>query len=171
MNMERWRWLPRDPGPRHVIVNRWLVSRCDLDLASADVAPLTLRAIVGDDRTAAPTRRALARSTSWCPIRRGPYQDAWRCGGPMLPQLRAVIRRRCRRRAYTSRPGATACFPKSIPAAADRLAVPIMRRISRLSRVRRAGPANSLGRDKVRRRTIPWTSICTTRPARDLFDG
>jgi murein L,D-transpeptidase YcbB/YkuD len=46
INMERWRWLPQDLGPRHLIVN---IANFELDVVEAQQEVLTMRAIVGRD--------------------------------------------------------------------------------------------------------------------------
>ncbi len=44
LNLERWRWLPEDLGPRHIRVN---IPDFSLSVVSAGVPELTMRAIVG----------------------------------------------------------------------------------------------------------------------------
>jgi murein L,D-transpeptidase YcbB/YkuD len=44
LNMERWRWLPRDLGSRYILVN---IPEMRLDVYEADQAVLTMRVVVG----------------------------------------------------------------------------------------------------------------------------
>jgi L,D-transpeptidase YcbB len=44
MNMERWRWLPRDLGTRYVLVN---IPEMRLDIYEGDNVPLTMKVVVG----------------------------------------------------------------------------------------------------------------------------
>jgi murein L,D-transpeptidase YcbB/YkuD len=44
MNMERWRWLPRDLGERYILVN---IPEMRLDVYEGDKVPLTMRVVVG----------------------------------------------------------------------------------------------------------------------------
>jgi L,D-transpeptidase YcbB len=44
MNMERWRWLPRDLGQRYILVN---IPEMRLDVYEGDQVPLTMRVVVG----------------------------------------------------------------------------------------------------------------------------
>ncbi|MBE0567311.1 MAG: L,D-transpeptidase family protein, partial [Krumholzibacteria bacterium] len=44
LNLERWRWLPREPGPRHLLVN---IPDFSLALVEDGVPTLTMRAVVG----------------------------------------------------------------------------------------------------------------------------
>ncbi|MFH1313858.1 MAG: L,D-transpeptidase family protein [Candidatus Eisenbacteria bacterium] len=46
INMERWRWLPQDLGPRYIIVN---IANFELDVVEAEKEVLTMRVIVGRD--------------------------------------------------------------------------------------------------------------------------
>lgn len=82
LNMERWRWLPRDPEPRHVIVN---LAGFELTLSQPDVAPLTLRVIIGRPDRSSPVMHsridALVLNPPWTVPRRLAVED-------MLPQLR-----------------------------------------------------------------------------------
>ena len=51
MNMERWRWLPRDLGERYILVN---IPEMRLDVYEGDRVPLTMRVVVGKPDTATP---------------------------------------------------------------------------------------------------------------------
>lgn len=51
LNMERWRWLPRDPGPRYVVVN---VPEMRLEVRENGGVPLTMRVVVGKRETPTP---------------------------------------------------------------------------------------------------------------------
>ncbi|MEO5896875.1 MAG: L,D-transpeptidase family protein [Vicinamibacterales bacterium] len=44
MNMERWRWLPRELGERYILVN---IPEMRLDVYEGDKVPLTMRVVVG----------------------------------------------------------------------------------------------------------------------------
>jgi len=46
INMERWRWLPQDLGPRYLIVN---IANFELDIVEGEKEVMTMRAIVGRD--------------------------------------------------------------------------------------------------------------------------
>lgn len=52
VNLERWRWLPRDPGERHVLVN---VAGFRLDAVEDEQTALRMRIIVGKPYTRTPT--------------------------------------------------------------------------------------------------------------------
>jgi murein L,D-transpeptidase YcbB/YkuD len=58
LNLERWRWLPRELGERYIMVNSAAFS---LDLVDRGATPLTMRAIVG--RPDWPTPIASSRAT------------------------------------------------------------------------------------------------------------
>jgi murein L,D-transpeptidase YcbB/YkuD len=51
LNLERWRWLPRDPGPRHILVN---VPEMRLEVRENGRVPLAMRVIVGKRDTPTP---------------------------------------------------------------------------------------------------------------------
>lgn len=51
MNMERWRWLPRDLGERFILVN---IPEMRLDVYEGDKVPLTMRVVVGKQDTPTP---------------------------------------------------------------------------------------------------------------------
>ena len=51
LNMERWRWLPRDLGQRHILVN---IPEMRLDLWDHGSVPLTMRVVVGKPDTQTP---------------------------------------------------------------------------------------------------------------------
>jgi murein L,D-transpeptidase YcbB/YkuD len=51
MNMERWRWLPRDLGDRYILVN---IPEMRLDVYDGDRVPLTMRVVVGKKDTQTP---------------------------------------------------------------------------------------------------------------------
>jgi L,D-transpeptidase YcbB len=44
LNMERWRWLPRDLGDRYILVN---IPEMRLDVYEGNAVPLTMRVVVG----------------------------------------------------------------------------------------------------------------------------
>ena len=44
MNLERWRWLPRDLGERYILVN---IPEMRLDVYEGDKVPLTMKVVVG----------------------------------------------------------------------------------------------------------------------------
>ncbi|MEX1129296.1 MAG: L,D-transpeptidase family protein [Vicinamibacterales bacterium] len=51
MNMERWRWLPRDLGDRYLLVN---IPEMRLDVYEGDSVPLSMRVVVGKSDTPTP---------------------------------------------------------------------------------------------------------------------
>ena len=51
LNMERWRWLPRDLGARHIVVN---IPEMRLDVWENGKVPLTMRVVVGKKDTQTP---------------------------------------------------------------------------------------------------------------------
>ncbi len=51
LNMERWRWLPRDLGDRHILVN---IPDMRLEVWDHDRVPLTMRVVVGKKDTPTP---------------------------------------------------------------------------------------------------------------------
>jgi murein L,D-transpeptidase YcbB/YkuD len=51
LNMERWRWLPRDLGDRHILVN---IPEMRLDVRDRGNVPLTMRVVVGKQDTPTP---------------------------------------------------------------------------------------------------------------------
>ena len=51
LNMERWRWLPRDLGNRHILVN---IPEMRLDVYEGDQVPLTMKVVVGKQDTQTP---------------------------------------------------------------------------------------------------------------------
>ena len=51
MNMERWRWLPRDLGDRFILVN---IPEMQLDIFEGTKVPLTMRVVVGKQDTPTP---------------------------------------------------------------------------------------------------------------------
>jgi L,D-transpeptidase YcbB len=51
MNMERWRWLPRDLGERYILVN---IPEMRLDIYEGDRVTLTMRTVVGKEDTPTP---------------------------------------------------------------------------------------------------------------------
>jgi murein L,D-transpeptidase YcbB/YkuD len=51
MNLERWRWLPRDLGSRYMLVN---IPEMRLDVFEADHVPLTMKVVVGKEDTQTP---------------------------------------------------------------------------------------------------------------------
>lgn len=51
LNMERWRWLPRDLGERHIFVN---IPDMRLDVWDHDRIPVTMRVVVGKKDTPTP---------------------------------------------------------------------------------------------------------------------
>ena len=51
MNMERWRWLPRELGSRYILVN---IPEMRLDVYEGDTSTLTMRTVVGKEDTPTP---------------------------------------------------------------------------------------------------------------------
>ncbi len=51
LNLERWRWLPRDPGPRFIVVN---IPEMRLQVWDKGQVPLSMRVIVGKPDTPTP---------------------------------------------------------------------------------------------------------------------
>jgi murein L,D-transpeptidase YcbB/YkuD len=51
MNMERWRWLPRDLGSRYILVN---IPEMRLDVFERDAVPISMRVVVGKSDTPTP---------------------------------------------------------------------------------------------------------------------
>jgi murein L,D-transpeptidase YcbB/YkuD len=51
LNMERWRWLPRDLGDRYILVN---IPEMQLDVFEGDRIPLSMRVVVGKKDTQTP---------------------------------------------------------------------------------------------------------------------
>ena len=51
LNLERWRWLPRDLGPRYITVN---TAAFELQVHDQDTVPLSMRVIVGRKRHPTP---------------------------------------------------------------------------------------------------------------------
>lgn len=51
MNLERWRWLPRDLGERYIFVN---IPEMQLDVYEGNRIPLTMRVVVGKQDTQTP---------------------------------------------------------------------------------------------------------------------
>jgi murein L,D-transpeptidase YcbB/YkuD len=51
LNLERWRWLPRDLGERHILVN---VPEYRLEVWDHDQVPLSMRVVVGKKDTPTP---------------------------------------------------------------------------------------------------------------------
>jgi murein L,D-transpeptidase YcbB/YkuD len=51
MNMERWRWLPRELGPRYILVN---IPEMQLDVYEQERVPLSMRVVVGKPDTQTP---------------------------------------------------------------------------------------------------------------------
>jgi L,D-transpeptidase YcbB len=51
LNMERWRWLPRDLGDRHILVN---IPEMRLDVIEHGASALTMRVVVGKKDTQTP---------------------------------------------------------------------------------------------------------------------
>ena len=51
MNLERWRWLPRDLGDRYMLVN---IPEMRLDVYEGDSIPLSMRVVVGKSDTPTP---------------------------------------------------------------------------------------------------------------------
>lgn len=82
LNLERWRWLPRELGPRHVRVN---AADAVLALYDGDRPVLKLKAIVGDRRHPTPVFRATIRGVVVNPPWNIPATIA---RAEMLPKLR-----------------------------------------------------------------------------------
>ncbi|HEX6213331.1 MAG TPA: peptidoglycan-binding protein, partial [Vicinamibacterales bacterium] len=51
MNLERWRWLPRDLGDRHILVN---IPEYRLEVWEGNQVPLSMRVVVGKQDTQTP---------------------------------------------------------------------------------------------------------------------
>lgn len=51
LNMERWRWQPRDPGPRYIFVN---IPEMHLEVRENGTVPLAMRVVVGKRETPTP---------------------------------------------------------------------------------------------------------------------
>jgi murein L,D-transpeptidase YcbB/YkuD len=51
LNMERWRWLPRDLGERHILVN---IPEMRLDVWDHGLTPVSMRVVVGKPDTQTP---------------------------------------------------------------------------------------------------------------------
>ena len=51
LNMERWRWLPRDLGDPHILVN---IPQMRLDVWEHGSVPLSMRVVVGKEDTPTP---------------------------------------------------------------------------------------------------------------------
>jgi L,D-transpeptidase YcbB len=51
LNLERWRWLPRDLGERHILVN---IPEYRLEVWDGNQVPLTMRVVVGKQDTQTP---------------------------------------------------------------------------------------------------------------------
>ena len=51
LNLERWRWLPRDLGERHIVVN---IPEYRLEVWERNQVPLTMRVVVGKQDTQTP---------------------------------------------------------------------------------------------------------------------
>jgi len=51
LNLERWRWLPRDLGERHILVN---IPEYRLEVWEGNQVPLTMRVVVGKQDTQTP---------------------------------------------------------------------------------------------------------------------
>ncbi|MEN3338666.1 MAG: L,D-transpeptidase YcbB, partial [Acidobacteriota bacterium] len=51
LNMERWRWLPRDLGDPHILVN---IPEMRLDVREHGTAPVSMRVVVGKEDTPTP---------------------------------------------------------------------------------------------------------------------
>lgn len=51
LNLERWRWLPRDLGDRHILVN---IPEYRLEVWDGDKVPLSMRVVVGKKDTPTP---------------------------------------------------------------------------------------------------------------------
>src|SRR6185503_3820739 len=66
LNLERWRWLPKDLGHRHIIVN---IAAYELEVVDGDSVLLSMRVVVGRpyDRTPvlSDTMRYLVLNPYW----------------------------------------------------------------------------------------------------------
>ncbi len=51
LNLERWRWLPRDLGERHILVN---IPEYRLEVWEGNLVPLSMRVVVGKEDTPTP---------------------------------------------------------------------------------------------------------------------
>lgn len=159
-NLERWRWLPRDLGPRHLLVN---LAGFDATLVDRHAALLSMRVIVGRADRSSPALAdrigALVINPPWTVPRRNAVED-------LLPKQQAdplalaalgidVLRREAGRLIVVD------------PASVDwgRLDADHFPFVLR----QRPGPGNSLGRIKFDMRNDLDVYLHDT-PARQLFD-
>jgi murein L,D-transpeptidase YcbB/YkuD len=63
-NLERWRWLPQDFGPRYILVN---VANFGLEVIENDATVMTMRAVVGKSYTRTPAFSADMTYLVFCP--------------------------------------------------------------------------------------------------------
>ena len=83
MNMERWRWLPRELGDRYVLVN---IPEMRLDIYEGTNVPLTMRVVVGKQDTQTPIFNDEMSSVVFSPYWNVPDSIAQ---GETLPSLMA----------------------------------------------------------------------------------
>lgn len=82
LNLERWRWLPRDPGPRHITVN---AADATLQMTEDGRTVLTSRVVVGDLQHPTPVVQARVQAVILNPAWNVPASIAVR---EILPRLR-----------------------------------------------------------------------------------
>ena len=83
MNLERWRWLPRELGDRYVLVN---IPEMRLDIYEGTNVPLTMRVVVGKEDTQTPIFNDEMSSIVFSPYWNVPDSIAQ---GETLPSLMA----------------------------------------------------------------------------------
>lgn len=160
LNMERWRWMPRELGPDHVLVN---LAGFELTLAQAGEPGLRLRAIGGrPDRTSPAFHSSIRRlviNPDWTVPRRLAVED-------MLPQLRRdpLAMQRKGIQVLSSRDGEFAAVDPTRIAWRDyhKENFPFVLR-------QEPGPHNSLGRIKFDMPN-PFSVFLHDTPARELFN-
>ncbi len=59
VNLERWRWMPRMPGPHHIVVN---IPAAMLDVVDDGAIALSMRVVVGDTKHPTPSMNATMSS-------------------------------------------------------------------------------------------------------------
>ncbi|HJR01233.1 MAG TPA: L,D-transpeptidase family protein [Methylomirabilota bacterium] len=82
LNLERWRWLPRDLGPRHITVN---AADATLQVAEEGRTVLTSRVVVGDPQHPTPVVQARVEAVILNPAWNVPTSIA---AQEILPRLR-----------------------------------------------------------------------------------
>jgi murein L,D-transpeptidase YcbB/YkuD len=82
LNMERWRWLPRDLGPGALVVN---IAGFSLDVVDRDQVPLTMKIVVGKPYTRTPVFHTAVTSVTLNPAWNIPSRIATK---ELLPLIR-----------------------------------------------------------------------------------